>query len=115
MHHCPHCDYASPVQSRVSRHVKARHVEETSEPHRCPEPGCDGVFKSNMLLKSHIRRIHQMGDTQACSECSQGRYIGREERMNLILSVAGLVFLVMDQLMFLGLLMIVDLLMIDDG
>ena len=64
-HFCPHCDYKSNRKRCVDKHIKARHVFDSS--HICDQ--CGKSFNTNDKLKRHILTHSDIG--QKCELCGK--------------------------------------------
>jgi hypothetical protein len=68
---CPHCDFATITQFRLSLHMKNKHAEKDNR-FKCDE--CGRFFCTNNYLKVHIERKHKKIKAARCEICNKDFY-----------------------------------------
>lgn len=68
---CELCSRLFAKQHLLNTHLKIKHTEKEDRPYACTEPDCDQRFVMPALLRFHIDKVHNLGDSRVCDICAR--------------------------------------------
>lgn len=68
---CELCSRLFAKQHLLNTHLKVKHTEKEDRPYPCTEPNCDQRFVMPALLRFHVNKVHNLGDSRVCDICAR--------------------------------------------
>lgn len=68
---CEVCHQLFAKKHLLNSHLKMKHTEKEDRPYACTEPNCDQRFVMPALLRFHIDKVHNLGDSRVCDICAR--------------------------------------------